>query len=293
MTLTRGPEDRTTISRLVRRAEGELLGLLERLTLPLDRRHIRRTRSLDFVPGFRERRGGKASYGEWCWLVGLLEGELARELTDIESPSVVDLGCGSGLVAAAASSTVRRGGTYCGLDVQPDVIEFCRRNYPDEFRFEVLEQQNAHYRPQGASLVQWPVSTSSTDLVTAVSVWTHLTETDAQFALSEAARITRPGGRLLFSAFVKAVGATDIADSNALSRFHRTESAVWQFDVALGNGWWTTAWANPPERAIAIDEEALRAALADVGFEVESIRSGTWHDAPGLYFQDIVSAVRT
>ena len=209
------------------------------------------------------------------------------------APFIVDVGCGTGIGAIAARSVIGDVGSYLGLDVRAEDVEFCIDHYPyPNMVFKELKQRNDMYRPDGEPLVPWPVGNSCADLVTAVSVWTHLSEADARFALAEAARVLRMGGRLLMTAFVKDESGERSGGSAAQSRYHATAPTRWNFDRPLGGGWYTTDWADPPEAAIAISHKSLENALSSCGLELERTVPGTWSETPGLFFQDLLVAKR-
>jgi SAM-dependent methyltransferase len=134
-------------------------------------------------------------------------------------------------------------------------------------------------------LLTWPIEDDSTDLVTALSVWTLLLEEEARASFSEAFRLLRPGGHAVVSVFVRDEGH---APDTAVSRYHQAGPRRWQFDEPLGNGWFTTTWAAPPELAIGIDGEALCGAVEGAGFELSRTIPGNWTERPGLFFQDIL-----
>lgn len=72
-------------------------------------------------------------------------------LKEADQPSVVDLGCGTGLVMIAAEPTVVEGGELLGLDVREEDIDFCRRHYTDPpFRFARLGVGNALNAPEAS-----------------------------------------------------------------------------------------------------------------------------------------------
>lgn len=261
---------------------------IERAFLPLDKALMRRNRNLAYVPHIRHRRGGKLSYGEWCWLIGMLQTIIHELIGTIEAPRVVDVGCGTGLAMIAAEPLVGDRGDLLGLDVSQQDIDFCRRHYPDPpFRFAHLTARNDLYAPTGFGTTTWPVDDRVADLVTAVSLWTHLQESDAVESLAEAGRVLRPGGHLLLSAFVIDPDSKDQTSPDR-SRYHRTAPKTWRFDRPLGNGWFSPSWADPPERAVAITRQALTDAAVTSGLDMIKIIPGTWPERPGLYFQDLV-----
>lgn len=279
------------ISRVSSRGRLAFTAALERIYLPLDRSLARRTLISQSIPRLGDRRGGKVSYSDWCWLIGILQSELHHLTHPDDAPFVVDLGCGTGLGAIAATSVVGPNARYLGLDIREEDVKFCTKHYSfPTHRFAVLEQRNDFYRDTGEDVVTWPIPDASADIVMAVSVWSHLQEDAARAAFKEAARVLNPGGHLLFTGFIQGEESEGPHDLPARSRFHNTSPRRWNFSESLGNGWHTTKWAEPPEAAIAISQEALDSALADAGLNAARVVHGTWRERPGLFFQDIIIA---
>ena len=100
-------------------------------------------------------------------------------------PRVLDWGCGAGRV-----TRYMLGETSCnvtGADIDPDNIAWCRASYPGA-RFETVPLRPPTMFDDGEF-----------DLVTGLSVMTHLQEDDQWRWLAELRRITRPGALLFLS----------------------------------------------------------------------------------------------
>lgn len=92
--------------------------------------------------------------------------------------SVLDLGCGDGAFCAFAAA---RGATVHGLDVEPDAIAQALERVPDgDLRLGLME------------CLPWP--DASFDVVTAFNAVQYAL--DSELALTQAARVLRPDGRL-------------------------------------------------------------------------------------------------
>jgi SAM-dependent methyltransferase len=119
------------------------------------------------------------SWGVW----GIAEREL-RVLGDVAGLDVVELGCGTAYISAWLA---RRGARPVGVDVTPAQLDTARR-CQQEFglEFPLLE----------ASAEEVPLPDASFDLAVSeygASIWC-----DPYRWLPEAARLLRPGGRLVF-----------------------------------------------------------------------------------------------
>ena len=101
---------------------------------------------------------------------------------------MVDLGTGSGRMLELFADRVRRGS---GIDLSPDMLRVARHKLADD-RF-------AHLSVQQSDLSVTPLADAVADLVMIHQVLHHLD--DPQSALTEAARLLRPGGILLIADF--------------------------------------------------------------------------------------------
>ncbi|HET9731752.1 MAG TPA: class I SAM-dependent methyltransferase [Acidimicrobiales bacterium] len=118
--------------------------------------------------------------------MGVIELDLLISVGLRPDSSVVDVGCGSGRLAAPLSRYLT--GPYLGTDVVPDLLDYARRlANRDDWRFEVAEG------------LRIPAPDSSADIVCFFSVLTHLRHEESFRYLEEAKRVSRPDGRIVFS----------------------------------------------------------------------------------------------
>lgn len=106
--------------------------------------------------------------------------ELMGELKDT---SVLDVGCGDGALACAASS---HGAQVSGVDPDPAMLDAAHRR---------AEQAGVKVDFRDGRIEQLPFADASVDLVAAVTVLCFVA--DAGGAVREMARVLRPGGRLV------------------------------------------------------------------------------------------------
>ena len=120
-------------------------------------------------------------------------------ISNEEYAAVFDFGCGCGRQARQLLQQTPRPARYVGIDVHPALIAWCQANLaPVDRRFEFLHHDvyAPSYAP-GNSLrlaVPFPVESEAFSLVLATSVFTHLTRRQAEYYLSEVARVLRPDG---------------------------------------------------------------------------------------------------
>jgi len=268
--------------------------LLDGLYLPLDRQQVLRSRNIRLIPAEKNRRGGKYSYAEWAYVIGIFQTLMFLHLDRRENNMMLDIGCGTGLLAIAAEPFIGPGGKYTGIDVMQEDIDFCRRHFPAANReFIHFDVANPRYAPaQNSTRSPWPVAEGSIDLLTALSVWTHLDEEDGLFYFKEIHRILKPGGKAIVTFFLLDRTYRESLDrrSEREGRFHATSQNLWIFNQpAYGSdAWFHLEWTPVPEDAIAVTEAGLDRLREHAGLEVVARHQGNWKEVPGMFFQDVV-----
>lgn len=152
-------------------------------------------------------------------------------LGDVRGLDVVELGCGTAYVSAWLA---RRGARPVGIDVTPAQLETARRcQDATGLRFPLLE----------ASAEEAPLPDASFDLAVSeygASIWC-----DPYRWVPEAARLLRPGGRLVFLRNSTLVILCSPDDGPADERLHRPQRGMRRFEwpeggveFHLGHGEW-------------------------------------------------------
>jgi SAM-dependent methyltransferase len=267
---------------------------LDKIYVPLDRAHIRRTKNIRLIPTEDNRKPGKYSYAEWAHVIGIFQTLMFIHLDKREENRVVDVGCGTGLVGIASEPFLGENGWCIGIDIMKSDIDFCQNHYPSPpFEFIHLNANNPFYAPsQSGKKLRWPLDSSSIDLVTALSVWTHLNEEDALFYIAEVNRILKPGGKAIITLFLLDElykGGLGLR-SKKPGRYHMTSQDEWIFDQpAYGSdAWFYPKWAQIPENAIGITDVGLNRLITAGGLELIEHYQGNWKEKPGIFFQDVL-----
>jgi SAM-dependent methyltransferase len=173
-------------------------------------------------------------------------------------------------------------------------VEFCREHYPaDCCEFIHCDASNPMYAPdQKTDGTPWPVEDDSVDLMTGLSVWTHLNEADSRYYLKEVGRVLKPGARAIITFFVLDGLYRDSLPhrSGRPGRYHDMPQDHWIFDQPTygSRDWLHPAWTKVPEQAIGVTEQAMAQLLEDSGLRQVRMYPGNWKEVPGLYFQDVL-----
>jgi SAM-dependent methyltransferase len=162
--------------------------------------------------------GGDITWGIW----GVPESEL-NLLADVRGLDAIELGCGTGYVS---SWLARRGARVLGLDNSGRQLATARR-FQDEFRIR--------FPLVHADAERAPLRDASFDL--AVSEYGAAIWCDPYRWIPEAARVLRPGGRLVFlgHSYLAMLTFPD-ADLPASEQLQRNHFGMHRFDWPEANG---------------------------------------------------------
>ena len=121
--------------------------------------------------------------------------------------NVLDIGCGIGRMARPLTRYLTTG-SYVGMDVMPDGLEWCAENISSKyqnFSFQRMDVFNEYYNPGSkteACDYRFPFPDGSFDFIYLTSVFTHLLRPDVEQYLSEISRLLSDGGRLFSTWFL-------------------------------------------------------------------------------------------
>jgi SAM-dependent methyltransferase len=120
---------------------------------------------------------------------------------------VVELGCGCGRIARAFRDSWFEG-TYVGVDIDSEMIEYCQANfYENRFQFILSPHQSSTYHAgnflneQGQSSNFVIADRESKDFVYSLSLYSHLLETEFIEYIEESHRILRTDGVMYMTFF--------------------------------------------------------------------------------------------
>ena len=180
---------------------------------------------------------------------------------------VLDVACGCGRFAIPLAEYLQPGGSYEGLDVMKDLIEWCSEHVAtrhSRFRFQVADVITPWSRDRTHTVCTYPFPFphSDFDFVYAGSLFTHLTEPGARNYMSQVAAVLKPGGRFVCTWL--------LFNSTNPSRLQgKSLTELWPND----HGSHRTKSDDFPELSVAYDEPWVRARYAELGLKiVEPIR---------------------
>jgi ubiquinone/menaquinone biosynthesis C-methylase UbiE len=202
---------------------------------------------------------------------------------------VLDVGSGDGRMARALAGYLDSSGSYEGLEIVSEAVEWCRgaitSRYP-RFHFQHADIVNGLYNPGGtilASRYRFPYDTAQFDFVLLTSVFTHMLADDYRHYLDEISRVLKPHGSCFATMFlVNAEAQREINGGRSRRRFPIKVEGTWVDNLKLR------------EKAVAYSEEDVLSDFENVGMSVEPVRYGSWCGrAEFLSYQDVLIAKKT
>jgi len=184
--------------------------------------------------------------------------------------TIVDIGCGCGRYAHPLRDyrfkSERFSGKYIGIDIDEEMLSWCRRNYDHErFSFHRSSHASKAYRgaADGNSHYRLPAADESVDFVFSMSLFTHLLEVQLANYCRESYRILKPGGHMAMACFTIDHPPPTYGKRHTFK--HRIGAACVE-SLAV------------PEAAVAYSEEFLLGMAREVGFRSTAIQaaSGDW-----------------
>jgi SAM-dependent methyltransferase len=103
---------------------------------------------------------------------------------------ILDVGCGTGLLAAALHDFLSNAGLYVGADISPEAVAFCRARFPrSNFVFHKSE------------MIELPALEDRFDFIVFFSVFTHTYPRETAMLLHQASRLLSDGGVIFADVF--------------------------------------------------------------------------------------------
>lgn len=178
---------------------------------------------------------------------------------------IIDIGCGVGKGAVGLRDFSYCGesfkGMYYGYDVEKEMIDWCRLNFPDNrFRFSCLDFKGTVYNPNGnaGAKLAFDLRDNVVDLVLSQSLFSHLLEEDIRVYLEESFRVLKSGGIALITFFC----FDDLMELNLLG-------GRWTFQYKVGSA--LVENVNYPEAAVAYPKDFMVNLANSCGFRYSEV----------------------
>ncbi|MEM7691472.1 MAG: class I SAM-dependent methyltransferase [Pseudomonadota bacterium] len=126
-------------------------------------------------------------------------------LKDFSATDMLDMGCGVKFTQAFLNEElpIRK---YVGVDLYPEMIDFLKKTVVDpRLSYYHANFQNEMYNPNGRPLARFqelPLAGTQFDVITLLSVFTHLEPKDYVSMLRLLRKYVKPDGRLIYSLFI-------------------------------------------------------------------------------------------
>jgi SAM-dependent methyltransferase len=225
--------------------------------------------------------------GDYCAVGDEFLGYFRRFCGLQANHSVLDVGCGIGRMAVPLTRYLSPRGSYEGIDIVPEGIEWCSGHITSKypiFRFQLADVFSKFYNPTGrfqACDYRFPFANNSFDFAFLTSVFTHMLPGDVTNYMRELSRVLKPGGKCLITWLMLNDESEDLVK--------RGKSTL---DVIHPMGECRIMNRAIPEDAVAYPEGKILEFYRGAGFVVEApIHYGSWCGrATFLSVQDICIA---
>jgi len=210
---------------------------------------------------------------------------------------VLEIGCGCGRGALSLIPEVQDEGMYYGLDMIPDLIDFCRHEITScykNFNFFAVKDNNPLYdnlvRDKLTHLFiddnELDKLNGTVDLVMAFSVFTHLQQREASAMLQTVYKRLAWGGTAVLSFFILDHFSRQAIRDGYTDRFQNMKGS--EIGKIVSDN------TDGSNSAIGYDLELLSEMLHLEGFDgIYGLQFGSWRCSPGLDYQDIVILKKT
>jgi len=202
----------------------------------------------------------------------------------------LDVGSGIGRIAIPLTRYLNERGRYEGFDIDKIGINWCKTKisskYPN-FHFQLFDVYNRTYNPKGrikSNELIFPYENESFDLVSVISVFTHMLPNDVEHYFSEISRVLKKYGKCLITFFLLNKESRKLLEQ---------EKGVLNFKHDYG--YYSTIDQYFPEDAIAYGEAFVFNLYEKNGLRIEfPVHYGKWCERSSfLWVQDIIIASKT
>jgi len=184
-----------------------------------------------------------------------------------EKSSVLDFGCGTGILALGISQRIGDIRNYSGVDVNKKVIEWCAKYITKQhpaFRFYYMEGSSENHNPSGAlteNTFRLPFNDKRFNIIYLYSVFSLMIKEEVVFYLNEFKRTIKKDGRVFLTAFVE----ENVPEISINAEGSKKE------------------WKGPLH-CVRYDKDYFEELLTNEGFAVEAYESEMESDGQSAYY---------
>ena len=207
---------------------------------------------------------------------------------------ILDVGCGAGRLAVALTQFLSEQGSYEGFDPHQGRILWCQKSITPKFphfRFTWANVSNGAFNPSSrvsASTYRFPYPNQSFDVVTLLSVFTHMLPEEVVHYFLEIARVLKPGGLAYITYFlINPWALTQLREKNSVKPHFRNL-------LKQNHGTYRTAFPKTHEALVAYPESNILQLYGQAGFVIQdSIQYGNWCGRETPFLQDVIVSVKS
>lgn len=206
--------------------------------------------------------------------------------------SILDFGSGCGRLAVPMMQFLSEKGTFVGIDIIPKLVEFANKQISSRYEnciFYLSPDENKLYdkfidvrQPELVPTKQLDdFSANCFDVISAFSVFTHLTDREASEYLKKLRSLLKPDGKIIISCFL-------INDSSR--EYLKNKKSTIPFSDEVFESRDVYYYAHGEElTAVGYEEDKLQKIAFDAGLEPFVTYHGHWCGRPVRHFyQDII-----
>jgi len=200
---------------------------------------------------------------------------------------VLDIGCGVGRTAIALS-TYLDSGTYCGIDIVPEFIQWCESNITPKFpnfKFTLADIYHPVYAPKGTHKTHdydLPYPKNSFDFIFLLSTISELPPKSMRHLIKEASHLLKKNGRLFVTTFL-----LNQDSLNRIAAKQNQKDRGFAYDSNLDC--YVTSHAYE-EAIFGYDESSFSQVLNDAKLSIQKTIYGFWSGRKSGFSEDIVIA---
>ncbi len=178
---------------------------------------------------------------------------------------IVDIGCGCGKFAHHwrdyEFNGSRFSGKYIGIDIDPELLGWCRRHFDAErFEFYLSSHASKVYHEAGEGRQYTiPIDANTVDFVFSSSLFTHLLEPELINYMTESHRVLQAGGIMAMNCFLMDYPPPTFGGRHT-------------FGFKIGNAFVESM--KLPEAAVAFESRFLFSLAEQVGFQSSRLVTG-------------------